>query len=202
MKSVLFDRKQVFPSKIVCVGRNYLTHIHELNNDIPDEPVIFCKPNSALSDQVHYLKENRLEYEGELSFLIKQNELKGVGIGLDLTKRDIQEDLKSKGLPWEKAKAFNNSAVFSKFISLSRFTSLSLNLFLNNILVQRANIDQMTYKPIALLDYISKFISFDDNDILMTGTPKGVATYHKGDIFRGELLQGNKTLFQEQWTVI
>ena len=103
MKSVRWDGKAVYPSKIVCIGRNYVGHIKELGNEAPQEPVIFIKPNSAISNEIHSCKSEAIHFEGEITFLISSGELRGVGFGLDLTKRDLQSKLKAKGLPWERA---------------------------------------------------------------------------------------------------
>ncbi len=117
MKSVMFENKKVIPSKIVCIGRNYVEHIKELGNEMPSSMVIFNKPNSSVSDTLFEPANELCHYEGEISFLITNSKISGVGFGLDLTKRKIQGSLKEKGLPWERAKAFDNSAVFSEFVS-------------------------------------------------------------------------------------
>lgn len=108
MKPVKFDGRNVYPSKIVCIGRNYVEHIEELNNEIPKEPVIFIKPNSAISNDIYFNKKDVIHFEGEISFLVKSDKPIGVGFGLDLTKREVQSKLKAKGLPWERAKSFDN----------------------------------------------------------------------------------------------
>ena len=94
------DGNEIFPSKIVCIGRNYVAHIHELGNEIPAEPVIFIKPNSAIAENIHSGEPGEIHFEGEISFLVRAGELAAVGFGLDLTKRDLQSMLKAKGLPW------------------------------------------------------------------------------------------------------
>ena len=102
------------PSKIVCVGRNYVAHIRELNNEIPDSMVVFNKPNSAIADTLHsHIDGQTLHYESELAFLVAKGTLSAVGFGLDLTKRDLQTELKEKGLPWERAKSFDGAALFT-----------------------------------------------------------------------------------------
>ena len=100
MQSIIYDSKAVFPSKIVCVGRNYVAHVQELNNDMPEEPVIFIKPNNAIARQPVALSGEVIHYEAEIAFLISAGRLAGIGLGLDLTKRDLQTKLKAKGLPW------------------------------------------------------------------------------------------------------
>ena len=111
MKTIQLNNKAITPSKIVCIGRNYVEHIKELDNETPSEPVIFCKPNSAISDEIDLDKNDEIHYEGEICFVVMNNQLAGVGFGLDLTKREVQSKLKTKGLPWERAKAFDGSAV-------------------------------------------------------------------------------------------
>ena len=111
MKSIAWDGKAVYPSKIVCIGRNYAEHIKEFDNEPDQDPVIFIKPNSAISDEVYSSASELIHYEGEITFLIASGELRGVGFGLDLTKRDLQYQLKDKGWPWERAKSFDRSAV-------------------------------------------------------------------------------------------
>ena len=115
MKQIKFEDSYITPSKVVCVGRNYVEHIYELGNEIPSNMVIFNKPNSAIGNKLYYFYEDT-RFEGEICFLIKDKKISGVGFGLDLTKADTQGYLKSKGLPWERAKAFDNSAVFSSFV--------------------------------------------------------------------------------------
>ncbi len=117
MKSVRLNGNEVFPSKIVCIGRNYVEHIRELGNEIPTEPVIFIKPNSAIAENIHSNDSEEIHFEGEISFMVRSGELAAVGFGLDLTKRNLQSRLKAKGLPWERAKAFDGAAVFSEFVS-------------------------------------------------------------------------------------
>lgn len=201
MQTIIVDEKRICPGKIVCVGRNYVEHIHELNNEIPEEPVIFIKPNSAIADELFTDISSSIHYESEICFLIKKEKIAGVGLGLDLTKRDLQSKLKSKGLPWERAKAFAGSATFSKFVSFtSDCSQLSMQLKINNQLVQQAGYDLMIHKPQALVDEIAKDFSWQDGDLLMTGTPKGVGAVHKGDKFTASLFNGEELLLSHEWT--
>ncbi len=118
-------------SKIVCVGRNYVEHIEELGNETPESIVLFNKPNSAISDELFYFSEDT-RFEGEICFLIENKKINRVGFGLDLTKANIQSYLKSKGLPWERAKSFDGSAVFSEFVEFNgNLESLKMELFIN-----------------------------------------------------------------------
>lgn len=201
MKKVKFEGVEVYPSKIVCVGRNYYEHIQELNNKVPDDIVFFIKPNSTISqDLISPL--GRCRYEGEISFIIFNNKIKGVGFGIDLTLVDEQEKAKKEGLPWEKAKAFDNSAVFSDFKSIENLDNLGMELYINSQLKQYGNIDLMIYKPNDILEKARKYFSFEDGDILMTGTPKGVGLVNKGDVYLGRILKDGLVVVEKEWFVI
>ncbi len=202
MKCVAFDEKQVEVSKIVCVGRNYVDHIAELNNEIPAEPVIFIKPNSAISHNLLLHPVDQVHYESEITFLIMKGTIAGVGLGLDLTKREVQDRLKSKGLPWERAKSFDNSAVFSKFIPVAfDLSTLRLELFIDGVLAQQGGYELMMYKPDVLVAEISRFLSFEDGDLLMTGTPKGVGPLAAGSVLTGRLFSDDSLLIECRWPV-
>ena len=202
MKIVTLDQKIITPSKIVCIGRNYVEHIKELNNEMPDSMVVFNKPNSAISNQLYYFGENT-RFEGEICFLIEDKKIRGVGFGLDLTKADVQKKMKEKGLPWERAKAFDNSAVFSKFVEFDGFVQfLKMELYLNDELIQHATYDLMIYKPDKMLDEVLSFMSLEDGDVIMSGTPKGVGNYKVGDVFVGKVYSGEKLLVESKWKVL
>jgi len=202
MKSINFNSNEILPSKIVCVGRNYVEHIYELNNQIPKQMVLFNKPNSAISDKLHYFGDN-YRFEGELCFIIENKQIAGVGFGLDLTNKEAQEYAKANGLPWERAKAFDNSAVFSKFVSFdSNIEDLSFRLWINGALTQEANYDLMIHKPDAILKEIQTFTSLEDGDIIMSGTPKGVNNYKKGDKFKATIYNKDKELLWVEWIVV
>ena len=115
MKTINLEGKEVFPSKIICIGRNYVDHIKELGNEIPEEPVIFIKPNSSIAADIQCSEPDEIHFEGEISIVVLSGEIAGVGFGLDLTKRKLQSRLKAMGLPWERSKAFDGAAVFSEF---------------------------------------------------------------------------------------
>ena len=199
MKSVEFENELVCPSKIVCVGRNYIDHITELNNTMPDQPVIFIKPNSSVSCVLRS-EQGGLHYEGELSFLIREDKIFGVGFGLDLTKRALQTTLKQKGLPWERAKAFDGSAVLSQFVTLEDdISELSLRLSINGEAKQIGRVEDMLYSPQVLLREAQSFLTFEENDILMTGTPAGVGLVNRGDVFLGQVFLGDKLLLEHEW---
>ena len=183
----------VSPSKIVCIGRNYVEHIHELGNEIPDEMVVFNKPNSAISSTLYSQHQSEpLHYESELSFVVNNDCYVAVGFGLDLTKRSLQSKLKAKGLPWERAKAFDGSAVFSDFVNITNVDeSLTLELSINHQVIQQGGVNLMMYQPDVILKTLSSFMTLADNDIVMTGTPKGVGALNKGDIFTGKVYQAD-----------
>ena len=202
MKQVKYNNETITPSKVICIGRNYVEHIKELNNETPDSMVVFNKPNSAISNKLRYFSEDT-RFEGEICFLIESNQISGIGFGLDLTKANIQNKMKSKGLPWERAKSFDDSAVLSEFISFNGdLTELKLELYINDILVQFANYDLMIYKPIEMIEEIQSFMTLEDGDIIMSGTPKGVGNYRIGDIFIGKIYSNDKLLLESKWEVL
>jgi len=203
MNNITFNNKSIHPSKVVCIGRNYVEHIKELKNEIPSEPVIFMKPNSAISDKIVVNGKDEIHYEAEISFVVDNNGvLAAVGIGLDLTKRQIQSKLKAKGLPWERAKAFDGSAVFSEFVEIDSETQyLRLELWINHQLIQSGGVDLMLYKPDEILQEINSFSTLRDGDIIMTGTPEGVGIVSKGDVFVGKIYNKDTLLVEKKWKV-
>ena len=197
-----YEEKLLKVGKIVCVGRNYVEHIEELKNELPENMVVFMKPASALSDTLHSLHVNqKIHYEGEICFLVQDNQFVGVGFGLDLTKRELQSYLKEKGLPWERAKCFDGSVLLSSFVKIepSDIQKLSLKLYINTKLIQDGNISQMIYKPSNILEEIQSFAKLDDFDVVMSGTPKGVGEVKKGDEFLGSICLDGKTLVEKRW---
>jgi len=201
MKTITYNQQSIIPSKVVCIGRNYVEHIEELGNEIPENMVVFNKPNSAISETLSYF-EASTRFEGEICFLIVNGKIAGVGIGLDLTHAEIQNRLKAKGLPWERAKAFNGSAVLSHFVPLTEpLESLTMKLYRNNELVQFANYDLMMYKPEVMVEEIKSFMHLEDGDVIMSGTPKGVNSYNMGDIFLAQLFSDNELLVEQEWVV-
>jgi 2-keto-4-pentenoate hydratase/2-oxohepta-3-ene-1,7-dioic acid hydratase in catechol pathway len=185
--------------KIICVGRNYASHIKELGNDRPTEPVIFMKPKSALlqSHTPFYYAEftNELHYECELVLRVAKNGkyiqerhasnyYNGITVGIDFTARDIQEELISKGLPWEKAKAFDNSAAVGKFIDFTpeiNKKNINFSLYKNKELVQTDNSCNMLFNIDAIVSHISNYFSLNIGDLIFTGTPAGVGECVVGD---------------------
>lgn len=185
--------------KIICVGRNYADHIEELKNERPDAPVIFMKPDTALlrpgedfyhpdfSEDIHHeveivVKINKMGKFIEEKFAHKYYD--EIGIGIDFTARDLQSKLKSKGLPWELAKAFNGSAPISEFVSKSKFNdlqNLSFSLDVNGETRQQGNTSMMLYQIDYLIAFVSQYFTLKTGDMLFTGTPKGVAAVKTGD---------------------
>lgn len=201
MKTIRFNASTVIPSKVVCIGRNYVEHIHELNNELPSSMVVFNKPNSAITDTLRFISSDT-RFEGEICFLMMDGHIAGIGFGLDLTKAELQNYLKSKGLPWERAKGFDGSAVLGEFIPLEHpLESLRMTLHINDVLVQEATYDLMIYKPIKMTREIKTFMSLEDGDIIMSGTPKGVATYKTGDTFIGRIYSDTHLLLENRWIV-
>ncbi len=201
MKSIRFDTRSLTPSKVVCIGRNYVEHIEELGNEMPESMVLFNKPNSAITRTLHYDAPDT-RFEGEICFLVMEGELAGVGFGLDLTRAGIQNYLKEKGLPWERAKAFNGSAVLSDFVPLHVSPEqLRMTLHVNGKLIQHADYSLMIHKPQSMLDEIKSFMYLEDGDVIMSGTPKGVGTYAPGEMFVGRIYADDTLLIEAFWSV-
>ena len=201
MNQITFNKTPITPSKVVCIGRNYVEHIEELGNETPDSMVVFNKPNSAISNALQFISEDT-RFEGEICFLIQNKQIAGVGFGLDLTKAEIQNKMKQKGLPWERAKAFDGSAVLGEVVPFDGdITALRMELYINDKLIQFADYDLMIYKPLEMLTEIDSFMSLEDGDIVMSGTPKGVGNYKIGDKFVGRVYEGERLLIESDWTV-
>jgi 2-keto-4-pentenoate hydratase/2-oxohepta-3-ene-1,7-dioic acid hydratase in catechol pathway len=199
MNKIHYKNQTIAPSKVICVGRNYVEHIKELNNETPDTMVLFIKPNSAIANELKYIQED-CRFEGEICFLIKDSHIEGIGFGLDLTKAGIQNKMKEKGLPWERAKGFNNSAVLSAFVPfMGDIETIEMKLFLNGKLVQHANHELMIYKPDEILREIETFMCLEDGDVIMSGTPKGVSTYAKYDVFLAVIYVDGKIVLKEEF---
>ena len=187
------------PSKIVCVGRNYAEHARELNNPILTEPLLFMKPVTALVDITEPIaidwEKGIVHHELEIAILIGKaltrctreqaaSAIFGVGIALDLTLRDLQNELKQKGHPWEKAKAFDGSCPLSSFEPIESFDALDnieLQLSVNGAVKQKGSSKQMLTDIVSLLEYISRWFTLRPGDIVLTGTPAGVGPLQPGD---------------------
>ena len=198
--------------KIICIGRNYVKHIEELQNERPDEPVVFLKPDSAVLLKQHpfVIPEFSQDIHHEVEILVKINKVgkyiepkfapnyyDEIGLGIDFTARDLQAKLKEKGLPWEKAKAFDGSAVIGDFLSKKDFISLeSINFELvkNGEVVQKGNTSHMLWNIDQLISHVSQYFTLKIGDIIFTGTPEGVAAIQPNDILEGFIEQ--KKLFK------
>ena len=194
------------PGKVVCVGRNYRAHAHELGNEVPSEPLLFIKPGRAMIglDEPVFIPQVRgeLHHEAEIAVLIGQAltqttadqvqaAIAGIGLGLDLTLRDLQTRLKKKGHPWERAKAFDGSCPLTRFVPLREFDSLqdiTLRFSINGALRQQGSSAQMLFPIVALIVEISTLFTLEPGDVVMTGTPAGVGPLSDGDRFELELV--------------
>lgn len=189
--------------KIICIGRNYGAHAEELGNAVPDEPVIFLKPESALIPQGGPIKlpafSDDIHHEIELVYRMERigDEVKAaaVTIGLDLTARDVQEQLKKKGLPWEKAKAFDGSAyVAEPFLGEDALAQryLTFSLVKNGTVVQEGHNGEMIFDVETLIKHVQRYMRIETGDLLFTGTPSGVGPLAPGDRLEGFLLDQKK----------
>lgn len=195
--------------KIICIGRNYTKHIEELQNERPTEPVIFMKPDSAVLLKQHpfVIPEFSNDIHHEIEIIVKINKVgkyidtkfahkyyDEISVGIDFTARDLQNELKSKGLPWEKAKSFDGSAVIGDFLNKNQFNSLeniNFELNKNNQTVQKGNTKFMLWNIDELISNISQYFTLKIGDIIFTGTPEGVAAVNSEDVLEG-FLEGNK----------
>ncbi|MCB0483512.1 MAG: fumarylacetoacetate hydrolase family protein [Flavobacteriales bacterium] len=191
--------------KIICIGRNYVAHARELNNPLPPKPVVFLKPETAivLRNMPFFIPEhsNDVHYEAELVFKIAKNGkfieekfahkyLNSVTVGIDFTARDVQEDCKAKGLPWEIAKAFDGAAVVGEFQPLTSEAlqqPILFSLKKNGVIVQSGNSEDMIFNPAAIISYVSRIFMLKKGDLIFTGTPAGVGPVAKGDVLSGYL---------------
>ncbi len=197
--------------KIICIGRNYSEHAKELNNPLPSKPMFFMKPDSAIvinNEPVYYPEHSKnLHFETEI--VVKINR-KGkfiserfapdyydeIGIGIDFTARDVQDECKKKGHPWEIAKAFDQSAPVSKFIKKSELpaiNNISFELKINGESKQTGNTSDMIFSVNNIIAYVSKFVTLKPGDLIFTGTPKGVGPTNIGDHFEA-MIEGKKMM--------
>lgn len=189
--------------KILCIGRNYEEHAKELKNPLPSEPVVFMKPDSSLlrNNDPFYLPDFAHSFHHEVELVFKINRLgknieerfahryySEVALGIDFTARDLQDDLRSKGLPWEKCKAFDGSAVLSQFVPISKYAdikNLQFKLLVNGETRQTGNSDAMIFNIDQIIAHLSKYFTLKIGDLIYTGTPAGV-----GEVKLGDRLQG------------
>ena len=192
--------------KIICIGRNYIDHIKELSNQKPMNPVVFLKPDSSIiaknqnfiipsfSNEIHHevelvIKINKVGKHIDKSFSHKYYD--EIGLGIDFTARDIQNNLKEKGHPWEKSKAFDNSCMVGKFLKKEKLEDISkieFSLIKNNELVQSGCSNDMLWKIDELISYVSQYFTLKIGDLIFTGTPSGVSKVESGDILEGYIL--------------
>ena len=188
--------------KIICIGRNYAEHAKELGNEIPEDPVIFMKPDTAVlkkgsdfyipefSQDVHYEVEVVLKISKGGKYILEENASKHfeeIGLGIDFTARDLQSKLKEKGLPWELAKGFDGSAVVSDFYQKADFDlkNLDFSLAKNKEIVQLGNTSMMLFSPEKIIAFVSQYFTLRVGDLIFTGTPKGVGKIAENDILEG-----------------
>ena len=198
--------------KIICIGRNYAKHAEELNNPIPQEPVVFLKPDTAVLLKKHpfFIPEHSNNIHHEIELVVKINRLgkhietrfahkyyNEIALGIDFTARDVQDDCKKKGLPWEKAKAFDGSAAVSNFFSLEslkkEINNIDFYLDINGKKVQEGNTKQMLFSVDQLISYVSKYFTLKTGDLIFTGTPAGVGPVQREDLL--ELYLEGKRIF-------
>ncbi|MFT4973108.1 MAG: 2-keto-4-pentenoate hydratase/2-oxohepta-3-ene-1,7-dioic acid hydratase in catechol pathway [Saprospiraceae bacterium] len=200
--------------KIICIGRNYASHIEELQNERPEEPVVFMKPDSAVLLKQHpfVIPEFSEDVHHELEIIVKISKVgkyieprfshkyyDEISVGIDFTARDLQSKLKGKGLPWEKAKAFDGSAVIGDFLPKEQFSSLeniTFELTNNDKSVQIGDSSLMLWSIDELISYVSQYFTLKIGDVIFTGTPAGVAAVQPDDVLEG-FLEGHK-LFRIQ----
>lgn len=189
--------------KILCIGRNYEDHAKELKNPLPSEPVIFSKPDSALlrNNDPFFLPDFAQSFHHEVEIVVRINRLgknidakfanryyDEIGLGIDFTARDLQDELKGKGLPWEKAKAFDSSAVISPFVSKDKYPDLehlNFHLNINGETRQKGNTEDMIFNIDQIISHVSKYFTLKIGDYIFTGTPSGVGPVEIGDRLQG-----------------
>ncbi|MCO6521850.1 MAG: fumarylacetoacetate hydrolase family protein [Snodgrassella sp.] len=208
MKTIQIEGQRAALGNIFCIGRNYTEHVKELRNTKPDEPVVFLKPTSSLAQAGDNIKlpaySRDVHHECELVIYIKEdavdvseekalNYVGGYAIGLDLTARDVQTELKSKGLPWEKAKGFPTAACVSNFITPDKVNDIQSQDFclkVNGEIRQQGNSHDMMFSCQQIISYLSRIYGLQAGDIIYTGTPAGVAAIESGDVL--ELIWSEK----------
>lgn len=198
--------------KIICIGRNYAKHAEELNNPIPEEPVVFLKPDTALLLKKHpfFIPEHSNDVHHEIEVVVKINRLgkhieprfahkyyNEIGLGIDFTARDVQAKCKEKGLPWEKAKAFDGSAAVSRFFSLDtlgkEINNVNFHLDINGKTVQTGHTANMLFSVNEVISHVSKYFTLKTGDLIFTGTPAGVGRVEREDLL--ELFLENERVF-------
>ncbi len=205
MKTVIFEGTNLSIGKIVCVGRNYVAHAKELGNEVPEFPLIFLKPPSVLINSgeniIHPDYSNEMHHEVELVLLIgrkiknsdlveAESAIAGYSVGLDMTLRDIQNELKRKGHPWTLAKVFDTSAVISEFVSIRNYKlsgTERITLSVNGKIRQNSTLDKMIFPPAEIVKFISTKMTLEEGDLIFTGTPQGVGKVTRQDKIEAEI---------------
>ena len=200
--------------KIVCIGRNYADHIEELNNERPDEPVVFIKPDTTIgqSNTPFYIPDFSSAIHHEIELLVRINRIgkhiqeefaskyyDQISVGIDFTARDLQAQLKAKGLPWEKSKSFDGATVVGEWVDKTQFKNLQnldFELTNNGKVVQKGNTAMMLYTIDQLIAYVSQYFTLKIGDVLFTGTPAGVAAVAQEDVLEG-YLEGQRLFTQK-----
>lgn len=206
MRTIELEGRKIAPGKIVCVGKNYPDHVREMGGDgLPAEPVIFLKPNSAIArgGEAIFIPEELglLHHEVELCFVVARGGrgilegdaqacIAGWGVGIDFTLRERQAAAKKAGGPWDLAKGFDNAAAFGCFVSARKVgnaVDASIALTIDGVTRQRARTREMIFPPARILSFVSRFMTVEEGDVFMTGTPAGVDEVNHGDIIRAEI---------------
>lgn len=198
--------------KIICIGRNYAEHAKEMNSPVPTEPVVFLKPDTALlrDNAPFYYPDFTSDLHHEVELVLKiskagkhiQPEFAGryydeIGIGIDFTARDVQMQCKAKGLPWEKAKAFDHSAPIGRFVpktSLGNLNAIGFHLDVNGQTVQRGNTSDLLFNFDVLVAHVSQYFTLKTGDLIFTGTPEGVGPVKRGDVLTAYI--GNEEMLK------
>ena len=196
--------------KIICIGRNYSDHVKEMGNSISKSPIFFLKPNSALLPKRNPFFipnfSNEIHYEVELVYKIKKvgksidqsfskNYYSEIGLGIDFTARDLQEECKKNGHPWEIAKSFDQSALVSEnFMDLNSLNKLNFSLLKNGEIVQESNANKMIFNIDQIISYVSNYMTLKTGDLIFTGTPSGVGPIKIGDCLEGFI--NDKSIFK------
>lgn len=200
MTRIIFNGQPIRPGKVVCVGKNYASHIKEMASVPAANMVVFMKPTTSIGTTLHATLDEALHYEGEICILVKDGRATGVAFGLDLTKRETQSKLKAAGLPWERSKAFTGSVLFSEFVAAPiDLSQLGVELTVDSKLRQKGDVSQMLYPPDVILQELNQFLVLEDYDIVMTGTPAGVGVIKIDEHFSGRVLDGEHELISGAW---
>jgi 5-carboxymethyl-2-hydroxymuconate isomerase len=204
MNSIVCGKKVYTPSKVVCVGKNYADHITEMGGEWrPETPTIFIKPNSAIVFGVEEIalpqELGLVHHEVELCFVVGEGRIAGYAVGLDLTLRELQAKAKEEGLPWALAKGFDSAAPLGEFLPADQVSdplSLDISLSVNGEVRQQSNTGEMIFSPEEILAYASKYMTIEEGDVFMCGTPSGVGELNDGDVVEASVRELPKLKFK------